>query len=79
MQSIEICTPLREDGQFIGLNHESTLYDPEALVEPVRIVRNLHKIHIYGETCTGGRGTRWGRFVAPFEPFANARPSASGG
>ena len=44
MQSIEIYTPLRDDdGTFIGLNHEAILYDPEALVEPVRIVRNLMK------------------------------------
>lgn len=45
MQSIEIYTPIREkDGNFVGLNHEAILYDPEALVEPVRIVRNLHKL-----------------------------------
>jgi hypothetical protein len=49
MQSIEIYTPIRKDGQFIGLNHESILYDPEALMEPVRIVRNLHKINDYGD------------------------------
>jgi hypothetical protein len=49
MQSIEIYTPIRQDGKFIGLNHESILYDPEALVEPVRIVRNLHKIADYGD------------------------------
>jgi hypothetical protein len=45
MQSIEIYTPIRENGQFIGLNHETILYDEEALAEPVRIVRNLHKIN----------------------------------
>lgn len=45
MQSIEIYTPIRgEAGEFVGLNHESIFYDPEALVEPVRIVRNLHKV-----------------------------------
>jgi hypothetical protein len=49
MQSIEIYTPIRKDGKFVGLNHESILYDPEALVEPVRIVRNLHKINDYGD------------------------------
>jgi hypothetical protein len=27
------------------LNHETILYDAEALAEPVRIVRNLHKIN----------------------------------
>ena len=45
MQSIEIYTPIREGGNFIGLNHETILYDAEALAEPVRIVRNLHKIN----------------------------------
>src|SRR5689334_190758 len=49
MQSIEIYTPIRRDGRFIGVNHEAILYDPEALVEPVRIVRNLHKIADYGD------------------------------
>ena len=47
MQSVEIYTPIRKNGKFIGLNHEAILYDPEALVEPVRIVRNLHKINDY--------------------------------
>ena len=42
MQTIEIYTPNRdESGNFLGLNHESVLYDPEALVEPVRIIRNI--------------------------------------
>ncbi len=47
-QSIEIYTPLRDaDGNFTGLNHETILYDEEALAEPVRIVRNLDKINNY--------------------------------
>ncbi len=42
MQSIEIYTPNRDaSGAFVGLNHEAVLYDPEALVEPVRIIRNI--------------------------------------
>jgi hypothetical protein len=45
LQSIEIYTPIRENGAFVGLNHETILYDAEALAEPVRIVRNLHKIN----------------------------------
>jgi len=46
LQSIEIYTPIRDEaGNFVGLNHEAILYDEEALVEPVRIVRNLHKIN----------------------------------
>ena len=46
MQSVEIYTPVRDAaGKFVGLNHESVLYDREALAEPVRIVRTLKKIH----------------------------------
>jgi hypothetical protein len=45
MQSIEIYTPVRDaSGKVTQLNHEAVLYDPEALVEPVRIVRNLNKL-----------------------------------
>ncbi len=41
MQSIEIYAPMHDEaGTFLGLNHEAIFYDPEALVEPVRIVRN---------------------------------------
>ena len=51
LQTIEIYTPIRgEAGVFVGLNHETILYDPEALAEPVRIVRNLHKINEYTDT-----------------------------
>jgi hypothetical protein len=45
LQTIEIYTPNRDaDGNLIGLNHEGIFYDPEALVEPIRIVRNLTKL-----------------------------------
>ncbi|MEY2854320.1 MAG: hypothetical protein RL030_1452 [Pseudomonadota bacterium] len=44
MQSIEIYTPLHDaSGAFIGLNHEAILYDPEALVEPLRIIHRMMK------------------------------------
>ena len=44
MQAIEIYTPYRDGaGELLGLNHEAIFYDPEALVEPVRIVRNFAK------------------------------------
>jgi len=44
LQTIEIYTPNRDArGKFIGLRHESIFYDPEALVQPVRIVRNFVK------------------------------------
>jgi hypothetical protein len=41
MQTIEIFSPRRIDGQFIGLEHETIFYDPEALVAPVRDLRFL--------------------------------------
>jgi hypothetical protein len=45
LQTIEIYTPNRDDaGRVIGLNHEGVFYDPEALVEPIRMVRNLERI-----------------------------------
>ena len=51
LQSIEIYTPIRgEAGAFVGLNHESIIYDTEALVEPIRVVRNLHKINAFTDT-----------------------------
>jgi hypothetical protein len=44
MQSIEIYSPMRDaSGKFLGLNHEAIFYDPEALVQPVRVVRKLVK------------------------------------
>jgi len=44
IQAIDIYTPRHdESGAFIGLQQEAILYDPEALVEPVRIIRNLDK------------------------------------
>jgi hypothetical protein len=50
LQTIEIYTPNRDGaGKFIGLNHEGIFYDPEALVEPIRMVRNLERIGGYDE------------------------------
>jgi hypothetical protein len=44
MQSIEIYTPLHDaQGRFTGLHHEAILYDPEALVEPIRIIGRMDK------------------------------------
>jgi len=44
MQTIEIYSPNHDaDGNYTGLTHEAIFYDPEALVEPVRIVRELVK------------------------------------
>jgi hypothetical protein len=44
MQTVEIYTPIRnKKGRITGLNHEAVFYDPEALVEPIRIVRNFER------------------------------------
>jgi hypothetical protein len=48
MQTIEIYSPNHDaTGKFIGLNHEAIFYDPEALVQPIRIVRNYVKTSGY--------------------------------
>jgi hypothetical protein len=45
MQAVEIYTPKHDaSGRIVGLNHEAVFYDPEALVKPIRIVRNLRRI-----------------------------------
>jgi hypothetical protein len=45
LQTIEIYTPNRDTaGKLVGLNQEGIFYDPEALVEPIRMVRNLDRI-----------------------------------
>jgi len=50
MQSIEIYTPMKNDkGEVIGLRKETVLYDPEALVDPVRIVHYWDKTAELGE------------------------------
>ena len=45
MQTVEIYSPNRDaSGKFIGLNHEAIFYDPEALAQPIRIIRNYIKM-----------------------------------
>jgi hypothetical protein len=45
LQTIEIYTPHRDkEGKFVVLDHEGVFYDPEALVEPIRIVRDFVKL-----------------------------------
>ena len=44
LQTIEVYSPNRDaEGKFLGLNHEAVFYDSEALVEPIRIVRNFKR------------------------------------
>ena len=50
MQSIEIYTPVRNTaGDVVGLNQEGVFYDPEALIQPIRMVRTLYKISSFRE------------------------------
>ena len=45
LQTVEIYTPRRDaSGALIGLDHEGVFYDPEALVEPIRMTRTLERI-----------------------------------
>ena len=45
LQTIEVYTPRRnEAGGLIGIEHEAILYDPEALMAPVRIVHRWDKV-----------------------------------
>ncbi len=51
MQTIEIYTPVRDaKGKITGLNQEAIFYDPESLVQPIRIVRTLNRL---GDMDTG--------------------------
>ena len=50
LQTIEIYTPYRDQtGKFLGLNHEGIFYDPDALVEPIRMMRTLERISGFDE------------------------------
>ncbi|WP_203531369.1 hypothetical protein [Pseudoroseicyclus tamaricis] len=45
MQTVEIYSANRDDdGNVTGIHHEAIFYDPEALNEPIRMVRDLEKI-----------------------------------
>jgi hypothetical protein len=45
LQTIEIYTPVRDQaGVITAMNHEAVFYDPEAFVEPIRIVRNYARL-----------------------------------
>jgi len=45
MQTVEIYTPVRDaKGEITALNHEAVFYDPDALVEPIRMIRNYARL-----------------------------------
>ncbi len=50
MQTIEIYTPVRDAaGKVLRLNHEAIFYDPEAFVDPLRIVHNYTRLSGFDE------------------------------
>ena len=50
LQTIEIYTPARDaEGNVAGLNHEGIFYDPEALVQPIRMLRTLERTSGFAE------------------------------
>ena len=51
LQAIEIYTPVRNaEGKVTALNHEAILYDPEAFVDPLRIIRNHNRVSGFEES-----------------------------
>lgn len=50
LQTIEIYTPVRDaQGRITALNHEAIFYDPEAFVDPLRIIRNHPRVSGFEE------------------------------
>ena len=50
LQTIEIYTPMHnDDGSFRGVFHETVFYDPEALAQPVRQVREMERVSGFEE------------------------------
>jgi len=70
LEAIEIFTPVIDGGgKFIGLDWEAVIYDPEALVEPVRIL--WHRNYIEGWDTAGRLGfTECTRRLYPVDGFA---------
>ena len=44
MQTIETWKPAMQDGKFVGLDHETIFYDPEAFVVPVRASFRFNRV-----------------------------------
>jgi hypothetical protein len=55
LQTIEIYTPRKDAaGALIGIKHEIVLYDPDAFVEPVRIVQVWDRVGALNENAPFG-------------------------
>ena len=70
LETIEIFTPVHgDDDALLGLDWEAVIYDPEALVEPVRIL--WHRIYVEGWDTADRLGFReCTRRLYPVEGFA---------
>ncbi|WP_428096381.1 hypothetical protein [Candidatus Rariloculus sp.] len=70
LETIEIFTPVHgDDGALLGLDWEAVIYDPEALVEPVRIL--WYRIYVEGWDTADRLGFReCTRRLYPVEGFA---------
>jgi hypothetical protein len=66
LESIEILTPVRDaSGTFIGLDWEAVLYDPQALVAPVRILWHRNYQQSWGTADRLG----WAECTRPLYPI----------
>ena len=70
LETIEIFIPVHgDDGSLLGLDWEAVIYDPEALVEPVRIL--WYRIYVEGWDTAGRLGFReCTRRLYPIDGFA---------
>jgi hypothetical protein len=76
MQTVEIYTPTRgANGRIVGFNHEAIFYDPEALVQPIRIVRDFDRLGGFEQ----GEPTEYIRCIPTIFPVHGvATPTAPG-
>jgi len=52
LQTIEIWKArLNEEEELLGLEHEAVFYDPDALVEPIRVIRFLPRVGDYNDVA----------------------------
>jgi hypothetical protein len=70
LETVEIFTPVHgDDGELIGIDWEAIIYDPEALVEPVRIL--WHRTYVEGWGTAGRLGfVECTRRLYPINGFA---------
>jgi hypothetical protein len=66
LETIEILTPARDAaGQFIGIDWETIIYDPDALAQPVRILWHRN----YQQSWTAAGRVGWSECTRPLYPI----------